>query len=530
MRFLKFFLLLAAIINIHSSVIGQTIYPDYKDGKLYLVLEKSHVQNAEDPLEFLQTLEKEVDITSISQPFTIDSDTLSRTWEVSFTPANKVDEFMRYFNTLPQIELAERIPLTRVFLTPNDPLYSSSAYGYDWNWHLDNIRAEEAWDMSTGSSSIKIAIVDNAVYTSHIDLQNKFILEKDLSDNDNNANPPGGGTAYDKYVWSHGTHCSGLVAAETNNNTGVAGIGYNVSLIGVKTAPDTSSGEYTYNGIAGVQWAAQKGADIISASWGGTGYSAVNNNFYNTLKNNNVIVVAAAGNEGDGSNHKNYPAAYNAVIAVGSTNADDKRSSFSQYGNWLDVSAPGGYYPEENTSYKISVLSTSYNNAYVAQGAISGKYDISQGTSMSTPIVAGVLGLMKSELPSASFQTMKNCLIWGCDDIDGLNQPAYAGKMGAGRINALSSLQCILGTGTDSVEDEDLKVFPNPSNGEMLIRNLDSETFSLTVFDIHGKKILSRELSDKLINLKYLNAGLYFLHIATRHKKHVKKIIIQPDN
>ncbi|MCF8331906.1 MAG: S8 family peptidase [Bacteroidales bacterium] len=530
MRYLKCLFLLAVSIVIVGSAVCQNIYPDYKDGKLYLVLEKSHIQNTDIPLNFLENNDIGIHIKSVSQPFAIDSDTLSRTWQISFKPAEKVDEFMQYFSNQPEVEFAERIPLTRVFLTPNDPLYSSTSYGYDWNWHLDNIRAEEAWDLSTGSSNVKIAIVDNAVYTNHVDLQNKFILEKDLSDNDNNANPPAGGTSYDKYVWSHGTHCAGLVAAETNNGIGVAGIGYNVSLIGVKTAPDTSSGEYTYNGIAGVQWAAQKGADIISASWGGTGYSAVNNNFYSTLKNNGVMVVAAAGNEGDGSNPKNYPAAYNAVIAVGSTNADDKRSSFSQYGDWLDISAPGGFYPDENSSYKISVLSTTYNNAYLAQGAITGKYDISQGTSMSTPIVAGVLGLMKSGFPSASFQTLKNCLIWGCDNIDGLNQPAYTGKMGAGRINALNSIQCILGTGTDTIEEEEVNVFPNPSYGEMLIRNLDSQEFTLMVFDISGKKILSRQLSDNFINLKALDAGLYFLHIATHNKKHVKRIIIQPDN
>lgn len=526
---MKYLLSILAIIIVlaFSQLKAQNVYPDYKDGKIYIMLTESQMQ-FNNPIAFIETLDLPANILSYHQPFTIDSDTLSRVWQLNFSSAEQVDYLLRELEQQKEIEFAEKIPLTKVFLTPNDPLYSSTSYGYQWNWHLDMIRAEEAWDISTGSSNVKVAVVDNAVYTNHPDLKNKIILEKDLSDNDNNANPPSGGNIYAQYIWSHGTHCAGLIAAETNNNVGVAGIGYNVSLIAVKTAPDTSSGQYTYNGISGVQWAAQKGADIISASWGGTGYSSVNNNFYNTLKNNGIIVVAAAGNEGNSSNAKNYPAAYNAVIAVGSTNADDVRSSFSQYGDWLDVSAPGGYYPKESSSYKISVLSTTYNNAYIAQGAISGKYDVSQGTSMSTPIVAGVLALMKSELPSASFQSLKNCLLWGCDNIDGLNQSTFTGKMGAGRINAKSSLECITGTSSPNETLKDVVLFPNPSQGEMLIRNLDTNVYQLSAFNIAGEKVLDEILTDNLINVSFLNSGIYIFHIKTEKKLVVRKVVIHP--
>ncbi|MFW6019423.1 MAG: S8 family serine peptidase [Bacteroidales bacterium] len=525
---MRIILILAASLFTLLSSSAQTIYSDYKDGKLYVILEKEHIATSQDPIAFLDTLNLSVKVTSSSQPFTIDSDTLSRTWEISFKPADQVDELLRELIQLPQVEYAERIPLTKTFLTPNDPFYTSTAYNYQWNWYLDKIRAEPAWDITTGSPDVVVAVVDNAVYTDHPDLAGKFTKEKDLSDNDNDANPPSGGSSSDKYTWSHGTHCAGLAAAKTNNDTGVAGIGYDISLMGIKTAPDTSSGEHTYNGTAGVQWAAQNGADIISASWGGTGYSSVNNNLYNSLKNNGIIVVAAAGNEGDAGNDKLYPAAYNSVIAVGSTNADDQRSSFSQYGDWLDVSAPGGFYPNENTSQRISLLSTTFNEAYYTQNIFSGKYDISQGTSMSTPIVAGLLGLMKSLKPSASYSDLKNCLIWGADDIDTVNLATYGGKMGSGRINAVNSLNCLTGSDINTADQNiKLKISPNPSDGIFYIKNPELNTFDLSVFDLTGKKLLSRSAQKNMIDLNNLSDGIYIIQITTDKQSFTEKVIIQ---
>ncbi|MCF8218436.1 MAG: S8 family peptidase [Bacteroidales bacterium] len=529
MQRIRIIIFLAASFFIISSGAAQTIYSDYKDGKLYVILEKEHIATTENATAFLDTLDWNVQFTSARQPFTIESDTLSRTWQVSFKPADKVDLLIRQLSQLPQVEFAERIPLTKTFLTPNDPMYSSTIYGYDWNWHLDMIRAEAAWDITTGSPNIVVAIVDNAVYTDHPDLAGKFIKERDISNNDNDASPPSGGSSSDKYIWSHGTHCAGLAAAKTNNDTGVAGIGYDISLMGIKTAPDSSSGEYTYNGIGGVQWAAQNGADIISASWGSTGFSSVNNNFYTSVKNNGIIIVAAAGNEGDAGNEKLYPAAYNSVIAVGSTNADDERSSFSQYGDWLDVSAPGGYSPNGTASQRISLLSTTFNDAYYTQNIFSGKYDISQGTSMSTPIVAGLLGLMKSLKPSASFSDLKNCLLWGADNIDSVNLAAYAGKMGSGRINAVHSLNCLTGSSINVADqNKKLKIYPNPSRGTFHIQSPGISTFELSVFDITGKEIARRSQSGNMIDLNHLNSGIYIIKIKTKEQSFTEKVVIQP--
>ena len=137
MQPIRIILILAASLLTLSSSYGQTVYSDYKDGKLYVILEKEHLSKTKDPTAFLDTLDWNIQFLSFSQPFTIDSDTLSRTWKISFKPAEKVDRLIRKLTLLPQVEYAERIPLTKAFLSPNDKLYSSTAYNYNWSsWKI----------------------------------------------------------------------------------------------------------------------------------------------------------------------------------------------------------------------------------------------------------------------------------------------------------------------------------------------------------------------------------------------------------
>lgn len=517
----------AIVLAFSHQLLSQEVYPDYRDGYLYVVADADSIGSVEELQALTEGLELDVLVREITVPFTIGGDTLDRTYKVYFDPPQLVDEFMRVLNAHDHVEFAERIPLTRIFFRPNDPLYLTNSYGYNWSWYLDVIEAESAWDIHTGSSTINVAVVDNAVYTDHPDLKNKVRFERDVSDNNTNAAPPPGGSIQDKYMWSHGTHIAGLVAAETNNAEGIASIGFDILLIAVKSAPNNSSGQYTYNGAAGVQWAAQVGADIINVSWGSTGYSAVQNNFYNNLRNNGVLVVAAAGNEGNQGNEKIYPAGYNSVIAVGSTNYDDTRSSFSQYGPWLDVSAPGGFFPSENSTHRISLLSTTYNEAYVAQGAISGKYDIKQGTSMAAPLVAGLLGLMKSAYPGAHYDHLRNCLLWGSENIDNQNAGMYAGQMGAGRINALNSMRCVTGTNVNETRQKPLTISPNPSQGVFYIAGLKETNYTVRLLDITGKLILEKIVHNNKVKVPAAKPGVYILEINTGKEHYVERVMIR---
>lgn len=438
-----------------NSIDGQLFFKIKDSNPIVIRVDNdTRVAQIEDA-EFLNDIKQKYHITALYSPFYFkNAPELLRIYRLEFEEYMLVDSIIKELYKLPNIEFAERVPRYKAFFVPNDPLYSSTSYGFNWNWHLDKIKAKEAWDISTGSSSVKVAVVDNAIWYSHPDLSSKIVAKYDAADSDNDPSPPATVTdATQKYYWSHGTHSSGLVGAATNNGIGVASIGYNTSLIAVKTTANSADPMYMTAIAEGIQWAANNGADVISMSFGGPDNSAAYQTFINSLHNAGIVLVAAAGNNGDGGedatnpNYICYPAANTYVIAVGSTNENDKRSGFSEYGTWLDVSAPGGYSPDETSTNKVNILSTTFCDAYASAGAITGKYDMMMGTSMACPIVAGLCGLMLSVNPSLTPAQLETCLKSSCDNIDALNS-GFAGKLGSGRINAQAALQCVGGVST----------------------------------------------------------------------------------
>jgi PKD repeat protein len=434
--------LLIAATFIVIALIGlpgnaQTWSGDYIDGQVYFKF-KDQVQvnipvNSDRTVDlnnapFLDEIRQKFDITGLSRPFDLNNDSkLLRTFELDFSQFDKVEEIMAELVKNPDFEYVEKVPLPRLDFVPNDSLYNY-AFGYNnWNWHLDVIHAVEAWDFNTGSPDIKVAIVDGAVWIDHPDLTNKIFTSHDVTQaGDHNSNPPSGG---DPALWSHGTHCAGLAGAETNNEIGVASIGYNISLIGVKCTANSGDPAYVTNGYGGIQWAAYNGANIISCSWGGTGFSQTDQNMLNTVYGLGVVVLGSAGNNNNQT--VQYPANYNHVISVASTNEDDVKTDFSTYGTWVDVSAPGGY----GSPGPQGLLSTTWD--YTSYGY----YDVYAGTSMSCPLTAGLCGLIMSVNPDLSVDQVESVLKSSCDNI--YNVPGnenYAGKLGAGRINAYTAV------------------------------------------------------------------------------------------
>ncbi|MCD6366004.1 MAG: S8 family serine peptidase, partial [Bacteroidales bacterium] len=339
-------------------------------------------------------------------------------YALKFNNYNEVKNLIRDLGNLPEIEYAEKAPLYHINLVPNDVEYGSSTHH---NWFLSVINAEQAWNIEQGNSNIKVAIVDNGIYVGHPDLQNKIVAQYDVADNDNDPTPPTQDTE-----WSHGTHTSGLVGAETNNSIGIASIGFGVSLMAVKVAENSSDGSGVTYGYEGITWAADNGADVINLSWGGPGYYQTGQNIMNYAYNKGCVIVASAGN--DGNTTISYPAAYNHVISVASTDYNDSKSYFSQYGSTIDVCAPGGF---DGSWYSI------YSTVYT-----SSQYDYMQGTSMSSPVCAGLCGLMLSHDPSLTPEKLETILKATCDNIDAQNS-SYIGQIGAGRINAYAALNAV---------------------------------------------------------------------------------------
>lgn len=460
MKLLKTQILFWSLILFTSGIFGQNYNINTQDGKLYfkiknsernrIVTEKKGRKIDIEKTLFLKNLSENFDIEWVEKAFAFknaDEDVKS-IFKLSFTEYTKVEEIINTLEKNSFIEYAEKVPFYKVSHTPNDPLYSTTAWGYNWKWHLDLINAEQAWDISTGNASVKVAVVDNAIWSDHPDLTDKIVAQASYIAPTNSSNPPSTVSqisSENAYSWSHGTHCAGLVAAESNNNLGVASIGYDVSLMTYRAADNDGD---LYHTADGVVWASNNDADVISMSYGGPTYSASQNTFFNNLKNNGIVLVAAAGNEGDQGNPDSYPAKYGAVIAVGSVNNDLELSSFSQYGSWVDVAAPGGFTPDDDG--QINLLSTAYTEAFYLDQVpdFSGEYyDGMQGTSMACPMTAGLCGLLLSINPNLTPDQVKACLM---DNAQAIASTGNQINSSSGCIDAYASAQCAV-SGTSPV-------------------------------------------------------------------------------
>ncbi len=438
MNYKSLFLLFAGFL-FSLGLFAQTFDSNSIDGKIYFKLKDNvstiYQSNGTvvelNKVDVLSSLISKYQITSISRPFYTANDVkLERTYSVKFNNYAMIGQLIKDLENESIIDYAEKAPLFKLSFTPNDAEYGSA----NKRWHLDVINAEQAWNLETGDANIKVAVLDNAVWTGHPDLVNKIVAEIDLADNDNDATP-GSQTG----SWSHGTHVSGLVAAETHNSIGIASIGYDISILAVKCAENTSSGDAVSAGYEGIVWAADNGADVINMSWGGSSYYQTGQNTVNYAYNKGVALVAAAGNDNVSSLH--YPSAYNHVISVAATDSDDGRASFSNYGTSIDVCSPGGY----NGSWQ-AIYSCTYENAPSAT------YDDYPGTSMASPIAAGLCGLMLSADPNLTPEKLEAILKATCDDISAQNS-GYNGQLGSGRINAFAAIGAVqdsLANGTGS--------------------------------------------------------------------------------
>ena len=285
---------------------------------------------------------------------------------------------------------------------PNDPRFPEKAADPN-QYGLRQVRFPGAWDRVMGNSSVDIAIVDTGIDTDHADLAAKITAQRDFTTS------PEGKLAKDSA--GHGTHVAGIAAAVTNNGKVIAGACPGCDLMVAKVVGDNGLAS-TSDAADAIVWAANNGAEVVNVSLGTTSGSDVLKNAVDYAWNHDVVVVAAVGNSGTGT--REYPAAYANVIAVAGTGKDGLRASYSNYGDWVDVAAPGS-----------GIVST----------RLGGGYKTMTGTSMSTPHVAGLAGLLAAQGRSASGirsriqSTATDLGTGGKDD-----------KYGYGRINAYSAV------------------------------------------------------------------------------------------
>ncbi len=328
-------------------------------------------------------------------------------------------EAVQNYSSDPTVEFAEPNGTVEAFVTPNDPYvsnpYNSSHDGAVSQWAWSVIQAYQAWDILTGTGSIRVAIVDTGVANSHEDLPT-LVAQKDFVNNDNSADDDNG----------HGTHVAGTIGALTNNSKGVAGLNWNVGLMAAKVLDRTGSG--TYASVAnGIVWAADNGAKAINLSLGGSFASSTLKAAVDYAWNKGAVLACAAGNSGSAA--KTYPAAYPNCIAVAATDETDTKASFSNFGaKWVDVAAPG-----------VHILSTLPQTAgfYLnTQYGFHTGYDSLSGTSMATPHVAGLAALVWARGSCSTNSCVRSKIETKADPIPG------TGKYWKwGRINAYKAVQ-----------------------------------------------------------------------------------------
>ncbi|XOV68593.1 MAG: S8 family peptidase [Fluviicola sp.] len=500
---------------------AQTIDTNYVDGRIYVRTIQGatlDLSNYDSSNIVFNGILATYGVTEIAMPFPGVNNELDRTFEFSFGQWSQVDALVNDLELLSDVEYAEKKVLHKTTMIPNDVHPSQ--------WALTKIQAFEAWDITTGDAQIKIAIVDNAVSNVHEDLQDAIWINSgeipnngfdddlngftddykgyDVADGNGNPNPPA--SAGSGSPFTHGTHCAGIASASTNNGFGVAAIGFNTSIIPIKCSPDASSSEGAAltNAYDGVYYAMQVDADIISMSFGSENPSLTGESIISAASQMGIVLIAAAGNSATDAPY--YPAAYPNVISVGATNQSDMITWFSNYGPNIDVMAPG-----------LDIYSTLSGNG--------DEYGTKSGTSMACPMVAGLAGLVLSQDPTRTPTEVELLLEQGCDPIDLLN-PGYEGMLGAGRINALKTLDQSASLSENNFE---LSIYPNPANDFIFLKTSGAvstaEWVTTSGMIVPPAKML--EVNGELKIQTPDSPGVYLLKLQLNDRIEYRKIIVR---
>jgi thermitase len=384
---------------------------------------------------------------------------LGEIYFAQLAPGYSVEEAVRILNQDPRVKYAEAGRSYRAFIEPNDS-------GFDQQWGLAKIRAPEAWETTTGSKEVTVAVLDTGVDYNHEDLAANTISDcPDICDTVNQDQDP----LDDE---GHGTYVAGIIGALTDNEIGVAGVNWQVTLMPVKGLDNQGQGVDSTI-LPGIRYAVDQGADVINMSFGndpdkGGACPQSWQEVINYAVNEGVLLVASAGNESDDAG-KVSPANCGGVLTVGGTDAADRRwisgaDSGSNYGSVVDISAPA-----------TDILSTHRDNQY-ATGT---------GTSASAPFVSGAAALLLAQDPSRSSAEIKNVLLSTAAPIlsaDAEDHPIgprldVAAALGGGEENSSSSSES---SSSNSSSSEG----PPPTGGPGPV---DSVTLSLRLQGVETK-------------------------------------------
>ena len=389
-------------------------------------------------------------------------------YEIEYSSQQELDYVIDKYQNLPEVEIAEKVHVAQLIdevpeVKPSG-ISATNDPSFNQQWHYNNtgqtggtagadISLLPAWQKETGHSDVVVAIIDGGIDPDHPDLVGNFwvnaneIPGNNLDDDNNGYIDDVNGYNFVNNTGSivghsHGTHVAGTVAAETNNGQTVAGVAGGsgtddgVRLMSCQVFTNTGSNGFAESFV----YASDNGAVISQNSWGykfpntslgqaekdAIDYFIANSGGVGSPVNGGIVIFAAGNDNSDSQGNSHwYPAYYSAVMAVSSTDHNDVKSTFSNFGTWVDIAAPGS-----------AIISTRNGGGFVSNS----------GTSMACPHVSGVAALIASQAARSGTQITAseiwNKLVNNIDPIDNLN-PSYVGKLGSGRLNADKALQVI---------------------------------------------------------------------------------------
>jgi thermitase len=307
-------------------------------------------------------------------------------------------ELHHYFESIPTVSYSEPNYIYLQNEIPNDLLYSR------YQWNLPAIDTEAGWTLSRGKKGVTIAVIDSGVDLDHPDLVRRLQTGYNVFTENNVPEDENG----------HGTHVAGIIASQPNNHEGVAGITWFNPIMPIKALNADGYGT-SFDVAKGIRWAVDHGAKVINLSLGNYQPSAVLEEAIRYAYDRDVVLVAALGN--DSTSQPSFPAAYPEVISVGAVNQDLSFAPYSNYGNYLDVVAPGTNIASTFTQHRYAALS---------------------GTSMAAPHVTALAGLIRSLNPRLSNDEVKQIIIDTATDLGDSGKDPYYGY---GLINVYRALE-----------------------------------------------------------------------------------------
>lgn len=391
-----------------------------------------------------------------------------------------------------------------------------------------DIDIENAWTIEQGDSNVIVTIIDSGNRLNHPEFEGRIWINHDEIPN-NGLDDDKNGYVDDVLGWDfanndndptddlgHGTNVAGIIGANGNNNIGYAGVDWECKLMILKGLNNNNYGYYSW-WVEAMYYAINNGADVINLSLGGLTLSAALYDVVNYALGNNVVIVACMMN--NNSNTVFYPAGFNGVIAVGSTNPDDTRSSpffwdpqsGSTYGNHISVVAPG------NFIYGLSHLSDTNYNSYWG------------GTSQAAPLVSGLAALLIAQNPNRSPAEIKSIIEMSSDDQVGNpseDTPGWDQYYGHGRVNAFAALSGLTSVRSIDMSETDFMLYPNPADKRFTVK-FPANAEQIQIFNTLGQTIHTKNINGYTEQeFQLQDNGIYLIQIIAADRTYHKKLII----